>query len=48
METKDIMSKFDELYGIMATSTNVKYMHTFGDTMRCMMNDMASKHPEQA
>lgn len=48
METKDIMSKFDELYGIMATSTNVKYMHTFGDTMRCMMNDMASKHPELA
>lgn len=25
METKDIMSKFDELYGIMASSTNVKY-----------------------
>lgn len=48
METKDIMSKFDELYGIMATSTNVKYMHTFGDTMRCMMQDMASKHPELA
>jgi hypothetical protein len=23
METKDIMSKFDELYGIMASSTNV-------------------------
>jgi hypothetical protein len=48
METKDIMSKFDELYGMMASSTNVKYMHTFGDTMRCMMNDMASKHPELA
>ena len=48
METKDIMNKFDELYGIMATSTNVKYMHTFGDTMRCMMQDMASKHPELA
>lgn len=48
MDAKEIMSKFDELYGIMATSTNVKYMHTFGDTMRCMMNDMASKHPEQA
>lgn len=48
MDAKEIMSKFDELYGIMATSTNVKYIHTFGDTMRCMMNDMASKHPEQA
>ena len=48
METKKIMNKFDELYSIMATSANVKYMHTFGDTMRCMMNDMASKHPELA
>ena len=48
METKDIMSKFDELYGIMASSANVKYMHVFGDTMRCMMNDMATKHPELA
>lgn len=48
MEAKDIVSKFDELYGIMATSTNVKYMHVFVDTMRCMMKDMASKHPELA
>lgn len=48
MEVKDIVSKFDELYGIMATSTNVKYMHVFVDTMRCMMKDMASKHPELA
>lgn len=48
MEAKDIMSKFDELYGMMASSTNVKYMRTFGDTMRCMMKDMASKHPELA
>lgn len=48
METKDIMSKFDELYGMMASSANVKYMRTFGDTMRCMMNDMAAKHPELA
>ena len=48
MEAKEIMSKFDELYGIMASSTNVKYMRTFGDTMRCMMKDMASKHPELA
>ena len=29
MDAKEIMSKFDELYGIMATLTNVKYMHTF-------------------
>ena len=28
METKEIMSKFDELYGMMASSTNVKYMRT--------------------
>ena len=48
MEAKDIVSKFDELFGLMATSTNVKYMHVFGDTMRCMMKDMASKHPELA
>lgn len=48
MEAKDIMSKFEELYGMMASSTNVKYMHTFGDTMRCMMKDMAAKHPELA
>ena len=48
MEAKDIMSKFDELYGMMASSTNTKYMHTFGDTMRCMMKDMAAKHPELA
>lgn len=48
MEAKEIMSKFDELYGMMASSTNVKYMRTFGDTMRCMMKDMAAKHPELA
>lgn len=48
METKEIMSKFDELYGMMASSANVKYMHVFGNTMRCMMNDMVAKHPELA
>lgn len=42
MEAKEIMSKFDELYGMMASSANVKYMHVFGNTMRCMMKDMAS------
>lgn len=42
------MKNFDELYGIMATSANVKYMRVFGDTMRCMMNDMADRHPELA
>lgn len=45
METKDIMSKFDELYGIMASSTNVKYMHVFGNTMRCMMKDIGIQAP---
>lgn len=48
MEAKDIMSKFDELYGMMASSTNVKYMRVFGNTMRCMMKDMVAKHPELA
>ena len=48
MEAKEIMSKFDELYGIMVSSTNVKYMHIFGNTMSCMMKDMAAKHPELA
>ena len=42
------MKNFDELYGIMATSANVKYMRVFGDTMRCMMKDMADRHPELA
>ena len=32
------MSKFDELYGMMASSTNVKYMHTFGDTIAKFLN----------
>ncbi len=45
METKEIMSKFDELYGMMASSVNVKYMHVFGNTMRCMMKDMACQAP---
>ena len=42
------MENFDELYGIMATSANVKYMRVFGDTMRCMMKDMEDMHPELA
>ena len=46
MEAKEIMSKFDELYGIMVSSTNVKYMHIFGNTMRCMMDERyGSKAP---
>ena len=43
MEAKEIMSKFDELYGMMASSTNVKYMHVFGNTMRCMMKNYLTK-----
>ena len=27
MEEKEIISKFDELYGMMASSANAKYMH---------------------
>lgn len=45
---EELMKNFDELYGIMATSANVKYMRVFGDTMRCMMKDMADRHPELA
>lgn len=45
---EELMKNFDELYGIMATSANVKYMRVFGDTMRCMMKDMVAKHPELA
>lgn len=45
---EELMKNFDELYGIMATSENVKYMRVFGDTMRCMMKDMADRHPELA
>ena len=45
---EELMKNFDELYGIMATSGNVKYMRVFGDTMRCMMKDMADRHPELA
>lgn len=45
---EELMKNFDELYGMMATSANVKYMRVFGDTMRCMMKDMADRHPELA
>ena len=45
---EELMKNFDELYGIMATSANVKYMRVFGDTMRCMMKDIADRHPELA
>ena len=45
---EELLKKFDELYGMMATSANVNYMHVFGNTMRCMMKDIAAKHPELA
>lgn len=48
METKDIMSKFDELYQKMATSGEQKYMNVFGDTMKRMMSDMVELKPELA
>lgn len=48
MEQKELITKFDELYSMMATSNEPRYMHTFGDVMRCMMKDMVSLKPELA
>ena len=35
METNDIMSKFDELYGIMATSTNADSKLFTSEVAKC-------------
>lgn len=48
MEQKEIMKEFDELYQKMATSSNPKYMHIFGRTMKCMMSDITELKPELA
>lgn len=46
MEQKDIMNKFNRLYSRMSTSNKPRYIHIFGETMRCMMEDMVGWNPE--
>lgn len=48
METKELLSTFNGLYNTMATSNETKYMHAFGDVMKCMMKDIAAMKPELA
>ena len=48
METKEMMNAFNGLYNMMATSNEPRYMHTFGDVMKCMMKDMISLKPDLA
>lgn len=48
MEQKDIMNKFGRLYNKMSVSNKPRYMHIFGETMRCMMEDMVDWKPEVA
>lgn len=48
MEHKELMSEFSSLYGIMVTSSNPKYMYTFGEVMKCIMKDMITMKPELA
>lgn len=48
METKDLMNCFNVLYNKMASSNEPKYMHIFGDVMKCMMKDMVNMKPELA
>lgn len=48
MEQKEMMGKFDKLYNKMATSNKPKYMHIFGETMRCMLENMVECKPETA
>lgn len=48
MERNEIMNSFDRLYSKMSVSNEPKYMHIFGDTMRCMMKDMVDWKPEVA
>ncbi len=43
-----MMPKFDRLYNKMSSSSNSKYMHIFGNTMRCMMEDIVEWKPEVA
>lgn len=46
MEQKEMMETFNRLYNHMANSNEPRYMHIFGETMKCMMKDMISMKPE--
>ena len=48
MEQKELMNVFNGLYNTMASSNEPRYMHTFGDVMKCMMKDMICLKPELA
>lgn len=48
MEQKEMMNEFSRLYNKMSTSNKPKYMHIFGETMRCMMENMVEWKPEVA
>ena len=48
MEAKEMKEKFVSLYNMMATSNNVKYMHTFGDTTRKMFDWLVVNKPDIA
>lgn len=48
MEQKEIMNVFDRLYTKMSTSSDPNNMHIFGNTMKCMFQDMIDWRPEVA
>ena len=43
-----MMNAFNGLYNMMATSKEPRYIHAFGETMKCMMKDFMSMKPEMA
>lgn len=43
-----MMNKFSRLYSKMSASHKPKYMQIFGETMRCMMEDMVDWKPDVA
>ncbi len=48
METKEMTSKFDDLYGIMSSGDNVNNMELFGSVMREMFEWLTANKPELA
>ena len=48
MEQNEIMNEFNRLYTKMTTSNEPKYMQVFGETMKCMMEDMVNWRPDVA
>lgn len=48
MTKQEMKDKFEMLYGIMASSNNPQYMHTFGEVMKQMMAWMIEYKPETA